>query len=192
MAAGGGTLGRRAVLAGGLALAVAAGAAGAAGAGADSRLPAGLTFASIDGGEYRLDDWRGRPILIVNTASLCGFARQFADLQALQDAYGPRGLVVLAVPSNDFRQELATEAEVKSYCELTFGIDLPMTTITHVRGEQAHPLFRWLAQDHGFQPGWNFNKVLIGADGRVLGTWGSAPSPLGSAIQGAVRAALGL
>lgn len=148
-------------------------------------------FASIDGGEIGFADWQGQPVLVANTASLCGFAPQFTELQALQDRFGPEGLVVLAVPSDDFRQELGSEAEVKDYCEMTFGIDLPMTAITGVLGEGAHPFWRWLAEAHGFVPGWNFNKVLIGGDGRVLGTWGSAVRPTGPAITAAVEAALG-
>lgn len=147
-------------------------------------------FGSIDGGEIGFSDWDG-PVLVVNTASLCGFAGQFTDLQALYDAYRERGLTVLAVPSDDFRQELSSEAEVKEYCEMTFGIDMPMTVITPVLGDGAHPFWRWMAEEHGFAPGWNFNKVLIGADGAVLGTWGSQPNPMGAAITGAVEAALG-
>jgi glutathione peroxidase len=148
-------------------------------------------FPSIDGGDIGFSDWTG-PVLVANTASLCGFADQFEDLQALYDTYRDEGLVVLAVPSDDFRQELGTEAEVKDYCEMTFGIDLPMTGITHVRGAEAHPFYRWLAETEGFEPGWNFNKVLIGADGTVLGTWGSRPNPMGDSIVGAVEAALGM
>jgi glutathione peroxidase len=148
-------------------------------------------FGSIDGGEIGFSDWDG-PVLVVNTASLCGFAAQFTDLQALYDTYRGAGLTVLAVPSDDFRQELSTEAEVKEYCEMTFGIDMPMTVITPVLGEGAHPFWRWLQEEHDFAPGWNFNKVLIGADGAVLGTWGAQPNPTGAAITGVVEAALGM
>ena len=152
----------------------------------------GFRFGSIDGGEIGFSDWPGRPVLVANTASLCGFSGQYVDLQTLYDTYREAGLVVLAVPSDDFRQELGSDAEVKEYCELTYGIDLPMTVITPVLGEGAHPFWRWLAEEHGFAPGWNFNKVLIGADGEVLGTWGSQPNPMGPAITEAVEAALGL
>lgn len=159
---------------------------------AQERLPPGLTFGNVDGGTIALDDWAGRPLLIVNTASMCGFAGQFTELQALYDRHRGDGLVVLAVPSDDFNQELATDAEVADYCEMTFGIDLPMTTITPVRGEDAHPLYLWLREAHGFAPTWNFNKVLIGADGAVLGTWGPVASPAEGAIRTAVAGALGL
>lgn len=146
---------------------------------------AGFTFSSIDGGTIDLDAWKGAPVLVVNTASLCGFAPQFDDLQALQDDLGPKGLHVLAVPSDDFNQELASEAEVKEYCATNFDLTLPMTTITPVTGTDAHPFYAWLRDEHGFVPGWNFNKVLIGPDGAVVATWGSGAKP-----QGPVRKAI--
>lgn len=138
---------------------------------------AGGTFPSIDGGTLNLEDWRGQPVLVVNTASQCGFTPQYEGLQALSDTYGPRGLVVLAVPSDDFNQELGSAAEVKEFCELTYGLDLPMTDITHVRGPKAHPFYKAVKAETGFEPGWNFNKVLIGPDGAVVGTWGSSVQP---------------
>jgi glutathione peroxidase len=135
-------------------------------------------FDSIDGGVIDLADWRGGPVLVVNTASLCGFAPQFDELQALSDRFGPRGLRVLAVPSNDFRQELADAAAVKSYCAMTFDLTLPMTDITPVRGPGAHPFYRWMAEEHGFAPGWNFNKVLLDGAGQPVATWGAPVKPL--------------
>lgn len=143
---------------------------------------AGFTFASIDGGQIDLGDWAGLPVLVVNTASLCGFSGQYDDLQALHEELGPRGLRVLAVPSDDFAQELADEAAVKSYCEANFSLTLPMTEITHVKGPQAHPFYAWLAESRGFVPGWNFNKVLLGPGGEVVATWGATARP-----QGAIR-----
>lgn len=154
-------------------------------------LPAGardcFVFESIDGGPLPLEAWRGRPVLVANTASLCGYTPQYAELQALWDRYRDRGLVVLAVPSNDFRQELGTSAEVREFCEVTFGLTLPMTEITHVRGRNAHPFFRWLEQAHGFRPSWNFNKVLIGPDGGFVAAWGSRTRPTGPEITAAVE-----
>ncbi len=149
-----------------------------------------FSFASIDGGTLALADWRGRPVLVVNTASLCGFAGQYDGLQALYDRYRDDGLVVLAVPSDDFRQELATEAEVKEFCAVNFDLDLPMTGITPVRGASAHPFYRWLAEAHGFAPGWNFNKVLIGPGGELVATWGAATEPMSDTITAAVEALL--
>jgi glutathione peroxidase len=117
-------------------------------------------FASIDGGTIDLRDWRGKPVLVVNTASLCGFAGQFDAMQALHERFGDTALI-LAVPSDDFNQELADEAAVKDYCAVTFDLTLPMTEITHVKGTDAHPFYAWLREETGFVPGWNFNKVLI-------------------------------
>ncbi|MET4127622.1 glutathione peroxidase [Roseovarius sp. MBR-6] len=147
-------------------------------------------FGNIDGGEIRLSDWKGRPVLVVNTASRCGFTPQYDGLQALYDRYRDSGLIVLAVPSNDFRQELASEAEVKEFCEVNFGLDLPMTTITSVKGPQAHPFYATLAAETGFAPAWNFNKVLIDPDGSVAGTWGSMIKPQSGAITGKIEAML--
>ncbi|MFN4129588.1 MAG: glutathione peroxidase, partial [Paracoccaceae bacterium] len=110
----------------------------------------GFVFDSIDGGTIALDDWRGHPVLVVNTASLCGFTRQYDDLQALHDRYSARGLLVLAVPSDDFNQELADAKAVKEFCTLRFDLTLAMTDITHVRGPQAHPFYQWLAAEQGF------------------------------------------
>ena len=146
-----------------------------------------FTFPSVDGGEYDTADWRGRPVLVVNTASLCGFAGQLADMQAVHDTYGPRGLVVLAVPSDDFNQELASGAEAKDYCELQYGMTLPMTDILHVAEGDVHPFYAWLREQTGFVPQWNFNKVLLDPQGRVLGTWGSFVKPGGRQIIGAAQ-----
>lgn len=146
-------------------------------------------FDSIDGGKLDTAQWRGKPVLVVNTASMCGFARQFDTLQTLQDRYADRGLVVLAVPSDDFRQELASEAEVKEYCALNFDLTLAMTSITKVLGPEAHPFYRWMAEQHGFTPGWNFNKVLLGPDGQPRGTWGAPVDPLSGRITTAIEVA---
>jgi glutathione peroxidase len=151
---------------------------------------AGYRFDSIDGGSIDLDRYRGKAVLVVNTASLCGFAGQFDDLQALQDRYGPRGLVVLAVPSDDFQQELADEKAVKEFCAVNFDLTIAMTTITPVRGTAAHPFYRWLAEKHGFEPAWNFNKVLIGPDGAYVGSWGSGTNPSSRAITGKIESVL--
>ncbi|WP_333817345.1 glutathione peroxidase [Tabrizicola sp.] len=149
----------------------------------------GFRFTSIDGGEIDLDDWRGKPVLVVNTASLCGFAGQFDALQALHDRFGDR-VLILAVPSDDFNQELADEKAVKEYCALTFDLTLPMTEITHVKGAEAHPFYAWLKEETGFVPGWNFNKVLIAPDGSIAGTFGAPVRPEGPQIAGRIEAML--
>lgn len=151
---------------------------------------AGFSFPSIDGGTIDLDTFRGNPVLVVNTASLCGFASQFDDLQALHDSYSDRGLVVLAVPSDDFRQELASAAEVKEYCAVNFDLTIPMTDITPVTGDAAHPFYKWLAETEGFTPGWNFNKVLLDGEGDVVATWGSVMRPTAKPVTDRIEALL--
>ena len=147
-------------------------------------------FDSIDGGTLSLSKWNGRPVLVVNTASQCAFTKQYRGLQDLYDQYRDRGLIVLAVPSNDFRQELATNQEVKDFCELQYGIDLPMTGITLIKGRNAHPFFQSLRDEEGFTPRWNFNKVLIGPDGSVAKSYGSTVDPLSTSITREIEALL--
>ncbi len=148
------------------------------------------TFDSMDGGTMSFDAWQGRPVLVVNTASRCGFTPQYDALQKLYETYEDQGLVVLVVPSGDFRQELASNEEVKEFCEVNFGLTMPMATITPVLGSQAHPFYRWVRQSAGWSPNWNFNKVLIAPDGSVAGTWRSTTAPNSSAIRGAIEAHL--
>ncbi|GGX38788.1 glutathione peroxidase [Tateyamaria omphalii] len=147
-------------------------------------------FESIDGGVLNLSDWEGQPILVVNTASQCAFTGQYEALQDLYDTYRDDGLIVLAVPSNDFRQELDSADEVRAFCEITFGLDLPMADITRIKGPSAHPFYRALKAEAGFVPAWNFNKVLISTDGAVAGTWGSRTTPIAAAIRRAIEAEL--
>jgi len=151
---------------------------------------AAFEFPSIDGGTLDTASWEGQPVLVVNTASRCAFTRQYDGLQMLYDRYRDRGLVVLAVPSNDFRQELADAEAVKDFCEVNFGLDLPMTDITRVTGAAAHPFYAWVARETGFRPRWNFNKVLLAPDGTVAATWGSGTEPLSPEMTGRIEALL--
>ncbi|SFJ58640.1 glutathione peroxidase [Jannaschia pohangensis] len=128
---------------------------------------AAFEFEALEGGTLDLSDLSDRAVLVVNTASLCGFTDQYAGLQALQDRYGDRGLTVVAVPSDDFAQELATEAEVADFCEVNYGLTIPMTTITAVTGPDAHPFYAWL-KDQGAVPNWNFNKALLAPGGALV------------------------
>ena len=145
------------------------------------------SFASIDGGTLDLSDWSGQPVLVVNTASQCGFTGQYEGLQTLYDTYREAGLVVLAVPSDDFNQELESAEEVKEFCEITFGLDMPMTDITRVKGRNAHPFYKDVRAQTGFVPRWNFNKVLVGPEGDVVQTWGSRTKPMSPAITSEVE-----
>ncbi|MEO0621666.1 MAG: glutathione peroxidase [Pseudomonadota bacterium] len=152
-----------------------------------------FAFAGIDGDPVRLLDYRGKPVLVVNTASKCGFTYQYDALQALYDRYRDQGLVVLGVPSDDFGgQELATEAEVKHFCEVNFAIDFPMTAITPVRGKSAHPFYTWAKRELGARqaPRWNFHKYLVGPDGALVQAFGTSVEPSAPEIAKAVEALL--
>lgn len=151
-------------------------------AGHSMALDRNTPFESIYGGTLTLSQWQGQPVLVVNTASLCVFTDQYRDLQALYDRYRDDGLVVLAVPSDDFNQELASDADVKDFCELVYGLDMPMTVITSVKGRAAHPFFQSLREEADFTPRWNFNKVLIDGEGRLVATFDSRVNPLSEQI----------
>ena len=170
----------------GLGLALMAGGV-SAGAGAPGSA-LGFRFDAIDGGEFALGDFGG-PVLVVNTASRCGFTGQYDGLQALWDRYRDRGLTVLGVPSQSFRQELATAEAVRDFCEVNFSIDFPMTDITPVAGREAHPFYRWAAEQ-GAGPMWNFHKILIDRDGRLVGAWGPTTGPDAAALRRAVEGTL--
>lgn len=161
----------------------------AAASGAIAASPATFRFGSIDGGEIDLLALGDGPVLVVNTASRCGFVGQFDGLQALQDTYGPRGLTVVGVPSNSFYQELATEGAVKEFCEMTFGIEFPMTELTAVTGRSAHPFYAW-AREQGYSPAWNFYKILLDGDGRIVDAFGTMVQPDAPRLVAAIEALL--
>ncbi len=150
-------------------------------------------FTSIEGQPMPLAQWQGRPVLVVNTASFCGYTRQFDGLQALWERYRDRGLVVLGVPSNDFGgQEPGSNADIKTFCEANFAVDFPMSEKVHVKGADSHPLFGWFRAELGPKvgPGWNFAKFLIGPDGRAVAAWPSAVEPGSAEITGAIEGLL--
>jgi len=134
-------------------------------------------FASLRGEPLPLKQFAGRPMLIANTASKCGFTPQYAGLQAVWQRYRDRGLVVLGVPCNDFAgQEPGDASEIASFCTINYGVDFPMTGKVHVRGADAHPLFQWIAAQGGLispRPRWNFFKYLFDRQGRMV-TWFSS------------------
>ena len=133
----------------------------------------------------------GKVLLVVTTASKCGFTPQYEGLEALNATYGPQGFAVLGFPSNDFMgQEPGSEEQIQEFCTLTYGVKFPMFEKVVVRGRDATPLYRELAAATGEQPGWNFHKYLIGRDGRVLGSFGSRVKPEAPELRAAIEKAL--
>jgi glutathione peroxidase len=154
---------------------------------------ADFTLRSIDGTMLPLKKFAGHPVLLVNVASACGFTPQYAGLQKLHEKYGGRGLVVLGVPSNDFgAQEPGSEKEIKQFCETSFGVTFPLAAKEHVIGGNAHPLYRWIAQQlgEGGAPRWNFHKYLISKNGELLEAWGSRTAPEAAEVAAAIERAL--
>jgi glutathione peroxidase len=149
-----------------------------------------FSFNSIDGGKIKLDDFKGKVLLITNTASKCGFTGQYEGLQALHDKYQDKGLVVFGVPSADFRQEYQNSEEVKNFCEINFGINFPMSEVTSVVGKDSHPFYEWLLEKYNFKPRWNFNKVLISKNGEVINTFGATVRPTSKKINDAIASLL--
>lgn len=139
-----------------------------------------------------LCQYAGKVLLVVNTASYCGFTKQYEGLEKLYAKYGPRGLVVLGFPSNDFKQEAASTKEIADLCYNTYGVKFPMFAPTVVSGEKANPLHAALAQQTGQQPKWNFTKYLIGRDGKVIEHFPSKVAPEDTRLTGRIEQALAL
>ena len=139
---------------------------------------------SITGETIHLSDYKNKVILIVNTASYCGFTNQYSELQELWDNYRSKGLVVLGVPSNSFNQEKKTESDVKDFCEVNFNINFPITSITSVKGDDAHDIYKWARDNYGKSaiPKWNFYKILINKNGKIEETYSSLTKPMSNKI----------
>ena len=144
----------------------------------------GLEIENINGEIINIKDYENKVVLIVNTASYCGFTKQYEDLQDLWDQYKSKGLVVLGVPSNTFNQEKKSNDEVKKFCEVNFNINFPLTTITEVKGNDAHEIFKWAERNYGKSaiPKWNFHKILVNKEGNVEETYASFTKPLSDKI----------
>jgi glutathione peroxidase len=151
---------------------------------------------SIDGKPQALENYRGKVLLVVNTASACGFTPQFAGLEKLHETYGPKGLVVLGFPCNQFgAQDAGSNPEIAGFCQRNYGVTFPMMAKIEVNGPGAHPLYQWLAAE---APGllgsksikWNFTKFLVGKDGQVLKRYAptDTPASLAKDIQAALAA----
>jgi glutathione peroxidase len=152
-----------------------------------------FSFRGIDGGTLQLSEYRGKALLVVNVASGCGLTPQYTALENLWTARRSDGLVVLGVPANDFgAQEPGTEDEIRSFCDLNYHVDFPMTAKEHVVGSDAHPLYKWVVAELGEDaaPKWNFHKYLFGRDGSIAGTFGSRTPPDDPEISAVLDAAL--
>ena len=140
------------------------------------------SFKSLQGKTVNLCEFASRPILVVNTASRCGYTPQFEKLEAMNRRYGKRGLVVIGFPSNDFNQELATNEEIAKFCKLTYFVEFPMIAKGSVTGARANDFYKQLAAASGEAPRWNFHKYLIASDGRTVYSFRSEVEPDGREI----------
>lgn len=148
-----------------------------------------FTLERLEGGPLPLAQFAGRPMVVVNTASKCGFTPQYEALEALWRRHRDEGLVVLGVPSNDFGgQEPGSAGEIAEFCRVRYGVDFPLAAKVPVTGPGAHPLFRWLGGEAGFlgRPRWNFYKYLIGRDGRLAAWYASLTPPEAPRFEAAV------
>ena len=148
-----------------------------------------LSIESITGERINFKDYKNKAVLVVNTASYCGFTKQYDELQELWNLYKDKGLIVLGVPSNSFNQEKKNNADVKEFCEVNFNISFPITTITEVKGENAHEFFIWAKENHGKSaiPKWNFHKILINKKGKVEDTFASFTKPMSKKIINSIK-----
>jgi glutathione peroxidase len=154
-----------------------------------SRITAyGFSFAGLEGGDIRLADYAGKPILVVNTASQCGFTPQYAGLQQLWTRYHERGLMIVAVPSNDFGgQEPGTADDIKHTAHGNYGIGFPLAARAQVKGSSPHPFYKWAATERPLEtPRWNFHKYLIGRDGRIAAVFATDVEPMDARVVNAV------
>ena len=143
------------------------------------QLATDLTFKSVDGNNININNYKNKVLVVVNVASRCGFTNQYEDLQKLWSTYKDKGLVVIGVPSDNFRQEPGSNKEIKDFCETNFGIDFPITEKMDVIGDSAHPFFLWAKENYGSSaiPKWNFHKIVIGRNGKVSDTFASITNP---------------
>ena len=150
-----------------------------------------FSLPAIDGKNLNLADYHGKALLVVNTASYCGFTKQYDGLQALWQNYRDKGLIVLGVPSNDFGgQEPGGKDEIKEFCSVNFDVDFPMSDKITVKGAAAHPFYKWLEGETGATPKWNFHKFLIAPSGRAVRDFSSLTKPQAKKLLRAVEAVL--
>jgi glutathione peroxidase len=152
-----------------------------------------FSFTAIDGKPLHLSQFEGHPVLVVNVASKCGLTPQYEGLVSLYHDLKHKGLVVLGVPSNQFMgQEPGTNEEIATFCSATFGVDFPLTQKTDVKGDTAHPFYKWMKQELGepADPSWNFHKLLFGKGGQPISAFGPRTEPNAPEVRKAIEAAL--
>ena len=139
-----------------------------------------FSFNGLEGGKINLSDYKGKVVVVVNVASRCGYTPQYTDLQTLWKKYKDKDLVIIGVPTNNFKQEPGSNKDIKSFCQKNFGIDFPMTEKTNIIGKDAHPFYKWAKKNYGIGaiPKWNFHKIIIGKEGKVIDTFASFTKPL--------------
>ena len=144
-----------------------------------SKLVYDFEFNSIDGNKIKLSGFKNKVLVVVNVASRCGYTPQYEGLQMLWSNYKNKNLVVIGIPTNNFKQEPGNNKEIKDFCETNFGINFPMTEKTNVIGKDAHPFYKWAKKNHGIGaiPKWNFHKIVIGKNGKVIDTFASFTKP---------------
>ena len=143
-----------------------------------------LQINNINGEIINLSDYKDKVVLVVNTASYCGFTNQYSELQKLWDKYKSKGLIVLGIPSDSFNQEKKSDSGVKEFCEVNFDISFPLTSITNVKGDNAHEIYKWARENYGKSaiPKWNFYKILINKNGIIEETYSSLTKPMSNKI----------
>ena len=144
-----------------------------------SKLVYEFEFNGIDGNKIKLSNFKNKVLVVVNVASRCGYTPQYEGLQMLWSNYKNKNLVVIGVPTNNFKQEPGNNKEIKDFCETNFGINFPMTEKISVIGKDAHPFYKWAKKNHGIAaiPKWNFHKIVIGKNGKVIDTFASFTKP---------------
>ena len=144
-----------------------------------SKLAYEFEFKGIDGNYIKLSDYKNKVIIVVNVASRCGYTPQYENLQTLWSNYKDKGLIVIGVPTNNFKQEPGTNEEIKDFCETNFGINFPMTEKINVIGGKAHPFYKWAKENHGISaiPKWNFHKIIVSKNGKIIDTFASFTKP---------------
>ena len=144
-----------------------------------SKLVYDFEFNGIDGNKIELSNFKNKVLVVVNVASRCGYTPQYEGLQMLWSNYKNKDLVIIGVPTNNFKQEPGSNKEIKDFCETNFGINFPMTEKTNVIGKDAHPFYKWAKKNHGIAaiPKWNFHKIVIGRNGKVVDTFASFTKP---------------